>query len=239
MRLGRDEVRSYFGMRSIAVARDAAGVNRLFLNGKPLFQFGLLDQGWWPDGLYTAPTDEALASDIETTKELGFNMIRKHVKVEPARWYYHCDRLGMLVWQDMPSGRGQAGREPGSVRAGARARRRRVAELHPSIVMWVPFNEGWGQHDTEKYVAWLKQHDPSRLVNNASGWTDTGVGDVVGRALVSRARRCRRSKTSAPRCSASSAASGCRSRATPGSIRATGATAATRTPTSSGRRTGI
>src|SRR6266540_3804772 len=99
-----DEVESYFGMRSIAVKSDTSGARRMFLNGKPLFQFGLLDQGWWPDGLYTAPTDEALAFDIQKTKELGFNVIRKHVKVEPARWYYHADRLGMLVWQDMPSG---------------------------------------------------------------------------------------------------------------------------------------
>jgi len=173
-----DEVESYFGMRSIAVRADASGVQRLFLNGAPLFQFGLLDQGWWPDGLYTAPTDEALVSDIVKTKELGFNVIRKHVKVEPERWYYHADRLGMLVWQDMPSGdnktpdgQGEFDRE---LRAMVDARRN-----HPSIVMWVPFNEGWGQHDTEKYVAWLKSYDPTRLVNNATGWTDKNVGDLV------------------------------------------------------------
>jgi glycosyl hydrolase family 2 len=172
-----DEVESYVGMRSIAVC-DVSGVKRLCLNGQPLFQFGLLDQGWWPDGLYTAPTDEALASDIVKTKELGFNVIRKHVKVEPERWYYHADRLGMLVWQDMPSGEnttpgGQAEFER-ELRAMIDARRN-----HPSIVMWVPFNEGWGQHDTEKYVAWLKAYDPTRLVNNATGWTDKGVGDLV------------------------------------------------------------
>ena len=173
-----DEVESYFGMRSIAVCADAAGARRLCLNGQPLFQFGLLDQGWWPDGLYTAPTDEALASDIEKTKELGFNVIRKHVKVEPERWYYHADRLGMLVWQDMPSGdnktpAGQAEFER-ELHAMIDARRN-----HPSIVMWVPFNEGWGQHDTEKHVAWLKANDPTRLVNNATGWTDKNVGDLV------------------------------------------------------------
>jgi hypothetical protein len=172
-----DEVESYFGMRSIALC-DASGVKRLCVNGQPLFQFGLLDQGWWPDGLYTAPTDEALASDIVKTKELGFNVIRKHVKVEPDRWYYHADRLGMLVWQDMPSGdnktpEGQAEFER-ELRAMIDARRN-----HPSIVMWVPFNEGWGQHDTEKYVAWLKSYDPTRLVNNATGWTDKHVGDLV------------------------------------------------------------
>ena len=173
-----DQVESYFGMRSIAVRADASGVKRLFLNGKPLFQLGLLDQGWWPDGLYTAPTDEALASDIQKTKELGFNLIRKHVKVEPARWYYHADRLGMLVWQDMPSGNNK----------GAEAEANFTRELkavvdalrnHPSIVMWVPFNEGWGQHKTEQYVQWLKIYDPTRIVNNTSGWTDMKVGDVA------------------------------------------------------------
>jgi hypothetical protein len=174
---GGDDVESYFGLRKIAVQQDPAGVNRLFLNNKPLFQYGLLDQGWWPDGLYTAPTDEALRSDIETSKRLGFNLIRKHVKVEPARWYYHCDRLGMLVWQDMPSGDRKT---PDAKDVFARELEHVVDSLrnHPSIVMWVPFNEGWGQHDTERYVAWLKQHDPTRPVNNASGWNDTLAGDV-------------------------------------------------------------
>jgi hypothetical protein len=173
-----DEVESYFGMRTIAVRADAAGVRRLFLNGEPIFQLGLLDQGWWPDGLYTAPTDEALAFDIQKTKELGFNVIRKHVKVEPARWYYHADRLGMLVWQDMPSADNKG------AEAEANFQRELTAVIdalrnHPSIVMWVPFNEGWGQHATEKYVAWLKSYDPTRLVNNTSGWTDAKVGDVA------------------------------------------------------------
>jgi len=160
------------------VGPDRDGHERLLLNGESLFQYGLLDQGWWPDGLYTAPTDEALRFDVEKTKELGFNLIRKHVKVEPARWYYHCDREGILVWQDMPSGdnegpeaEGQFAAEIGEVVGALRN--------HPSIVMWVPFNEGWGQHDTEAYVEWLKVTDPSRLVNNASGWTDTGAGDVL------------------------------------------------------------
>jgi hypothetical protein len=173
-----DEVESYFGMRSIAVRADASGARRLFLNGDPLFQFGLLDQGWWPDGLYTAPTDEALAFDIQKTKDLGFNVIRKHVKVEPARWYYHADRLGMLVWQDMPSANNKG---PDAEANFARELKAVVDALrnHPSIVMWVPFNEGWGQHATEKTVAWLKSYDPTRIVNNTSGWTDMGVGDVV------------------------------------------------------------
>jgi hypothetical protein len=172
-----DEVKSYFGMRSIAIGKDEAGVTRLQLNGKPLFQLGPLDQGWWPDGLYTAPTDEALKFDIEIIKRFGFNMIRKHVKVEPERWYSWCDRLGILVWQDMPSGDNR----------GAEARKQFDLELermiaarfnHPSIVMWVPFNEGWGQHDTPRHVEWIKRRDPTRLVNNASGWTDSGTGDV-------------------------------------------------------------
>ncbi len=192
--LGPDTVSSYFGMRKISVAPDSTGTLRLFLNDRPLFEFGPLDQGWWPGGLYTAPTDEALRSDIVTTRRLGFNMARKHVKVEPARWYYWADKLGLLVWQDMPSGEN----------AGPAARDEFAAELrhvvdarrnHPSIVMWVPFNEGWGQHDTERVVSWLKAYDPGRLVDNASGWTDRGVGDVVdvhaypGPAIPPRDRR--------------------------------------------------
>ncbi|MGH7593032.1 MAG: galactose-1-epimerase [Gemmatimonadales bacterium] len=172
-----DTVQSYFGMRKIAVTRDSAGIARLFLNNRPLFEFGMLDQGWWPDGLYTAPTDAALQFDLRTMKRLGFNMVRKHVKVEPERWYYHADRLGMLVWQDMPSGDNNTAEGKAEFETELH---RVVAALqdHPSIVMWVPFNEGWGQHDTERYVAWLKAYDPSRLVDNASGWTDKHVGDV-------------------------------------------------------------
>ena len=182
-----DQLRSYFGMRKISVARDAEGVNRLFLNNQPLFQFGLLDQGFWPDGLYTAPTDAALRYDIEMTKKLGFNMARKHVKVEPARWYYWCDKLGLLVWQDMPSGDRYIGpndpditRSPESAAQFERELRAMVEGLynHPSIVMWVPYNEGWGQWDTCRIVDLIKQWDPTRLVNNASGWTDRGCGDV-------------------------------------------------------------
>lgn len=172
-----DFVESYVGMRKISLVRDSTGARRLALNNHPLFQFGPLDQGWWPDGLYTAPTDAALRSDIETTKRLGFNVARKHVKVEPERWYYHADRLGLLVWQDMPSGENKTPEG----RADFAVELEHVVDAlrnHPSIVMWVPFNEGWGQHDTERYVAWLRAKDPTRLVNNASGWTDMHVGDV-------------------------------------------------------------
>jgi beta-galactosidase/beta-glucuronidase len=173
-----DTVQSYFGMRKNEVKRDASGINRLWLNNEVLFQFGPLDQGWWPDGLYTAPTDAALKYDIEMTKRLGMNMARKHVKVEPDRWYYWCDKLGLMVWQDMPSG--ETGRNE---EAKANFRRELQAMIdargnHPSIVMWVPFNEGWGQHDTPEIVRWIKEYDPSRLVDEASGWTDTGSGDV-------------------------------------------------------------
>lgn len=172
-----DSVESYFGMRKIALMRDSTGTLRLALNNRPLFQLGLLDQGWWPDGLYTAPTDDALRFDIETTKQLGYNVARKHVKAEPDRWYYHADRLGLLVWQDMPSADNKT---PEGRAEFARELEHMIDALqnHPSIVMWVPFNEGWGQHDTERYVAWLKGRDPSRPVNNASGWTDMHVGDV-------------------------------------------------------------
>ncbi len=173
-----DEVESYFGLRSIRVGLDGAGVPRLFFNGAPLFQVGLLDQGFWPDGLYSAPSDAALSSDIEQAKALGFNLLRKHVKVEPERWYYHCDRLGMLVWQDMPSGN--------SATAEGRAQfqlelERMLAALenHPSIVQWVVFNEGWGQHDTPRLVELVRSLDATRPICNASGWTDAGVGEVI------------------------------------------------------------
>jgi hypothetical protein len=164
-------------MRKIALMRDSAGILRMALNNRPLFQIGPLDQGWWPDGLYTAPTDEALRSDVEATKRLGFNVARKHVKVEPDRWYYHADRLGLLVWQDMPS----ADNRTAEGRAQFATELTRMIDAlrnHPSIVMWVPFNEGWGQHDTPRYVSQVRALDSSRLVNNASGWTDMRVGDT-------------------------------------------------------------
>lgn len=173
-----DRVRSYFGLRDIRLGTDEAGARRLFLNGQPLFQMGVLDQGFWPDGLYTAPSDEALRSDLETARRLGFNLVRKHVKVEPERWYYWADKLGMLVWQDMPSGNN-------ATEAGRRQFEMELQRLidqranHPSIIMWVLFNEGWGQFETERLAARLKVADPTRLVDSASGWTDLKVGDVI------------------------------------------------------------
>ena len=175
-----DTVTSYFGMRKISLQKDEQGVMRMALNGRTDFELGILDQGFWPDGLYTAPTDAALRSDIEFLKKNGFNLIRKHVKVEPDRWYYWCDRLGMLVWQDMPSGNN----------ATADGQRNFENELlrmvdglanHPAIIVWVLFNESWGQYDTEPLTHWLKEQDPSRLVDDASGWTDMRVGDLTDR----------------------------------------------------------
>jgi hypothetical protein len=173
-----DRVESYFGMRKIELGPDDMGRQRIKLNGEALFQVGPLDQGFWPDGLYTAPTDEALRYDVEVTKQLGFNMTRKHVKVEPDRWYYWCDKLGLLVWQDMPSGDNKT---PESHKQYELELDQMVAgrRNHPSIVLWVVFNEGWGQFDTERLTQHTKQLDPSRLVSNASGWTDMKVGDVM------------------------------------------------------------
>jgi len=191
-----DEIKSYFAMRKISMGPDEKGIQRMLLNNEFVFQFGPLDQGWWPDGLYTAPTDEALRFDIEKTKEMGFNMIRKHVKVEPARWYYHCDKLGMLVWQDMPSGDmgNRWDSRPGIV--GIATSKERTSESEnifrtewkaimdanynfPSIVVWVPFNEAWGQFKTEEIVNWTMKHDPSRLVNTASGGNFHDVGHII------------------------------------------------------------
>ncbi len=193
-----DEAGSYFAMRKISEAPDNNGIKRMLLNNEFVFQYGPLDQGWWPDGLYTAPTDEALKFDVEQTKAMGFNMIRKHVKVEPARWYYHCDKLGMLVWQDMPSG--DMGGNKWDMRvgqvSGKNLDKERSAEseaiyraewkaimtaLHnfPSIVVWVPFNEAWGQFKTKEITEWTVQLDPSRLVNEASGGNFFGSGHIL------------------------------------------------------------
>ncbi|MCL2744810.1 MAG: hypothetical protein FWE67_13260 [Planctomycetaceae bacterium] len=183
-----DAVDSYFGMREISLGKTEDGITRMLLNGKFVWQHGLLDQGWWPDGLYTAPTDEALAYDLLVTKQLGFNMLRKHVKVEPERFYYHCDRLGVLVWQDMPSGDSKhyirpdqpdAERSPEAKANYEREWKEIVAALYnyPSIIVWVPFNEGWGQFDTCRILNWTKELDPTRLVNGPSGWSDRGCGD--------------------------------------------------------------
>jgi len=180
-----DKVESYFGMRKSSLAKDEKGVLRLFLNNEPVFHFGPLDQGWWPDGLYTAPTDEALKFDLEYLKDVGFNMLRKHVKTEPARLYYWCDKMGLMVWQDMPSSLynrdSYTEDELKVIDTQWEKEWENVMDYlynYPSIVMWVPFNEGWGQYDTERITEWTKQYDPSRLVNNASGWTDKEVGDV-------------------------------------------------------------
>ena len=172
-----DAVTSYFGMRKIALGKDAHGITRPMLNGRFVFQIGPLDQGFWPDGLYTAPTDAALRYDIEMMKRLGFNMVRKHVKVEPDRWYYWCDKLGLLVWQDMPSGNNDT---PDAKHQFEVELQRMVLQHrnHPSIIQWVVFNEGWGQYDTERLTEWVKQLDPTRLVDDASGWADKDVGDV-------------------------------------------------------------
>ena len=204
-----DRVDSYFGMRKISLG-DHKGVKYLFLNNTPLFHYGTLDQGWWPDGLLTPPSDEAMRYDIEITKAMGFNMIRKHVKIEPDRWYYHCDQLGIMVWQDMPSYNRLALKTPEEMEKTKRKdhiynalerihgedddlnRRwedgaqfewelRRMINLHynaPSIVMWVPFNEGWGQYDTCRISDFVKKIDPNRLVNPTSGWTLRPCGDI-------------------------------------------------------------
>ena len=172
-----DSVRSYFAMRKIALGKDAQGRTRPLLNNTFVFQVGALDQGYWPDGIFTAPTDDALKSDIVAARQLGFNLLRKHAKVEPDRWYYWADKLGMLVWQDMPQAFGDLNDVAKAQWLTEWKREMAAFYNHPSIVVWTTFNEGWGQHDTESIVALTKQMDPTRLVNNASGWTDKGVGD--------------------------------------------------------------
>ncbi|GGQ92544.1 PA14 domain-containing protein [Streptomyces flaveolus] len=181
--VGTDRVRSYFGMRSVAVEK-VNGVPRTLLNGEPVFMMATLDQGFWPDGLHTAPTDEALAYDLKLHKELGFNSVRKHIKVEPDRWFYWADRLGLLVWQDMPAM--TAGVNPGTTaRAEYEREMKEMIDEHissPSIVMWVTFNEGWGQYDIGRVAAQAKAWDPTRLVNNQSGLNlgaDGGAGDIM------------------------------------------------------------
>lgn len=195
-----DRVNSYFGMRKISV-EDRNGLKYIHLNNKPVFQYGTLDQGWWPDGLHTPPSEEAMVFDIVKTKEMGFNMIRKHIKVEPDLWYYHCDRLGMLVWQDMPSGMAiepgdsekpfhlqHVGRNgPDLHRDGESAAQfewelRRMIDQHfsmPSIVTWVPLNEGWGQYASIRLANTVKMLDSTRLVNAVSGWALRPVGDMI------------------------------------------------------------
>ena len=189
-----DEVSSYAAMRKYSSKRDVNGIVRLELNNKPLFQFGPLDQGWWPDGLYTAPTDEALLYDIQKTKDFGFNMIRKHIKVEPARWYTYCDKLGIIVWQDMPSGDRNPEWQNRKYFEGTEMKRSAESEAcyrkewkeimdalysYPCIGTWIPFNEAWGQFKTPEIVEWTKQYDPTRLVNPASGGNHYTCGDML------------------------------------------------------------
>ena len=204
VKMEQDQVYSYFGMRKFSVEKDEGGAPRLFLNGAPYFHNGVLDQGYWPDGLYTPPSDDAMIYDIQTMKELGFNMLRKHVKIEPLRWYYHCDRLGMLVWQDMPNGGGAyknattiaplligKHKQDNDYAAFARqssegreAFRQELAEMVANlfnsvcIAMWVPFNEGWGQFDAVEIAERIRSWDDSRTIDHASGWHDQGAGDV-------------------------------------------------------------
>ncbi|PWM14561.1 MAG: glycoside hydrolase family 2 [Clostridia bacterium] len=201
---GEDEVQSYFAMRKFSVEQDERGVPRLFLNNRPYFQNGVLDQGYWPDGLYTAPTDEAMIYDISAAKAMGFNMLRKHIKVEPLRWYYHCDRLGMLVWQDMPNGGGSYNAavvsaplvtgvhiKDGAYALFARGDKEARAEFRaelaemvrhlyncPCVAMWVIFNEGWGQFDAADMLELVRSIDKTRPIDHASGWHDQGVGQV-------------------------------------------------------------
>lgn len=200
----QDSVKSYFGMRKFSVEKDEDGTKRLYLNNRPYFHNGLLDQGYYSDGMYTAPSDEAMIFDIETAKNMGFNMLRKHIKVEPLRWYYHCDRLGMLVWQDMMNGGGSY--RPFTItsplitgihfkdnhykwfaRDNAEGRRLYYKELDEmilnlynavSIAMWVPFNEGWGQFDAEEAVRRIQQLDTTRTIDHASGWHDQKIGEI-------------------------------------------------------------
>ena len=191
-----DEVKSYFAMRKSSLKADENGILRMMLNNEFVFQYGPLDQGWWPDGLYTAPADEALLFDIVKTKEMGFNTIRKHVKVEPARWYYHCDKTGVLVWQDMPSGDlggGQWNTRPGMEGGRDKVRTEKSEMIYrtewnaiidhlynfPCIVVWVPFNESWGQFKTAEITKWTMEKDPSRLVNSASGGNFHEVGHIL------------------------------------------------------------
>ncbi|MFT3739942.1 MAG: glycoside hydrolase family 2 TIM barrel-domain containing protein [Breznakibacter sp.] len=189
-----DNVKSYAAMRKFSIKRDPSGIVRMQLNNKDYFQFGPLDQGWWPDGLYTAPTEEALLYDIQKTKDFGFNMIRKHVKVEPARWYTHCDKLGIIVWQDMPNGNqspqwqnrnyfnGTELVRPAESEANYRKEWKEIIDClasYPCIGVWVPFNEAWGQFKTVEITEWTKAYDPTRLVNPASGGNHYRTGDML------------------------------------------------------------
>lgn len=190
-----DEVKSYVAMRKFTSEQDSNGIPRICLNHKPIFLFGPLDQGWWPDGLYTAPTDAAMLYDLQKTKQWGFNMVRKHVKVEPARWYTYCDQLGLIVWQDMPSGGETSPKwQPNQFFDGDEVSRSEESDLqyrhelhelirqhesYPCIAVWVPFNEAWGQYNTEEIAMWTRHLDSSRLVDAASGGNHYYCGDIL------------------------------------------------------------
>lgn len=190
-----DAVKSYAAMRKISLGRDRDGIVRMMLNNQPLFQLGPLDQGYWPDGLYTAPTDEALLYDLQKTKDFGFNMVRKHMKVESDRWFTHCDRLGLVVWQDQPMSddgpgwnnrtywnRSDEGRRSPESEQNFRNEWQEIIEQfrpYPCVVVWTPFNESWGQFKTKEIAEWTKQLDPSRLVNPASGGNHFMTGDIL------------------------------------------------------------
>jgi beta-galactosidase/beta-glucuronidase len=183
-----DKIRTYTGFRKISLGKTEDGFTRIFFNDNFVYQNGPLDQGFWPDGIYTPPTDEAMRYDLEMIKKMGFNMLRKHVKVENRRFYYWCDKMGLLVWQDMPNGDKHIGRQGEDVEKSEESARQFEIELsrlietkynHPSIIIWVAFNEGWGQYETERITELIKQLDTTRLVNSASGWADRGTGDIL------------------------------------------------------------
>ena len=205
---GKDRVKSYFGMRKFSTGKDENGIERLFLNNKPYFHNGLLDQGYYPDGFLTPPSNEALEFDVKTVKNMGFNMLRKHIKIEPLLWYHYCDVNGVLVWQDMVNGGGKYGLEINVLpfiginlddtnyktfkRTDASQRESYYRELKemidtlyncPCIALWVPFNEGWGQFDSAKAYRYIKELDPTRTVDSASGWHDRGVTDVISKHI--------------------------------------------------------
>jgi hypothetical protein len=182
-----DKVKSYTGIRKISIGKTADGFTRMLLNNEFIYQNGPLDQGFWPDGIYTPPTEDAMVYDLRMIKKMGFNMLRKHVKVENRIFYYWCDKLGILVWQDMPSGDESISGNLPDINKSKEATIQFELELkrmietkynHPSIIMWVPFNEGWGQFETGRITGLIADYDPTRLVNSSSGWTDRGTGNI-------------------------------------------------------------
>jgi hypothetical protein len=180
-------VKSYTGIRKISIGKTADGFTRMLLNNEFIYQNGPLDQGFWPDGIYTPPTEDAMVYDLRMIKKMGFNMLRKHIKVENRIFYYWCDKLGILVWQDMPSGDESISGNLPDIKKSKEATIQFELELkrmietkynHPSIIMWVPFNEGWGQFETGRITGLIADYDPTRLVNSSSGWTDRGTGNI-------------------------------------------------------------